>query len=257
MPRLCASRSTAGASSLQPVVRTAGPGLRAAARWRCGGCPAGSDRRDRAARNWPCPTPGRPGRRRRRRAAAPGARRRRGRPRAAQSLSALAPLALALVWPEMLMRLGSWLITLATARSSSLARSLGSGRALVEHRAAFLVDQLDAQAFGRLVDHDVLRQLGQFRHVLQRLAQRLGGRGEGGFLAPRQGFAQGLGAGRSSGCLAVRRSRPSLGLGDSGAICWMTDMRAGGLGRRRSPSAVPPRMPPAPEVVSETLAGAK
>ena len=43
----------------------------------------------------------------------------------AQSPSAERPLALTLVWPEMVTRLGSWFTTLATARSSCCARGLG------------------------------------------------------------------------------------------------------------------------------------
>ena len=44
--------------------------------------------------------------------------------------------------------------------------------------------------------------------------------------------------------------------GASGASCSITDMEPELLGPS-SPSAVPPRMPPDPEVVSDTLAGAK
>ena len=41
-----------------------------------------------------------------------------------------------------------------------------------KHRAAVLIDQLDVEALLGLLDHDLLRDLGDLRHVLHRLAQR-------------------------------------------------------------------------------------
>ena len=55
-------------------------------------------------------------------------------------------------------------------------------RAFGEHRAAVLVDDLDVETLFALLDHDVLRDLGELGHVLQRLAQRRGGEREGAVL---------------------------------------------------------------------------
>ena len=60
---------------------------------------------------------------------------------------------------------------------------VGLGRARIEHRAAFLVDQLDAQTLRRLVDQDLLGELGQLRHVLHGLFQRFRGALQGGLFA--------------------------------------------------------------------------
>ncbi len=49
---------------------------------------------------------------------------------------------------------------------------------------------------------------------------------------------------------------PSLGLRDSGAISSTIDCDPAAIAPS-SPKAVPPRMPPEPEVLSDTLAGAK
>ncbi len=57
--------------------------------------------------------------------------------------------------------------------AGAVIRHLG---AVGEHRAAILIDDLQVEALLGLLEHDVLGHLGQFRHVLQRLAQR--GRGE-------------------------------------------------------------------------------
>ena len=43
--------------------------------------------------------------------------------------------------------------------------------AVGEHRAAILVDDFQIEALLGFLEHDVFRDLGQFRHVLQRLPQ--------------------------------------------------------------------------------------
>ena len=49
-------------------------------------------------------------------------------------------------------------------------------RAISEHRAAVLIDDLDVETLFGLLEHDVLGRLGDLRHLLQCLAQR--GRGQ-------------------------------------------------------------------------------
>jgi len=50
--------------------------------------------------------------------------------------------------------------------------------AIGEHRPAVLVDDFEVETLARLLEHDVLGDFGQFRHVLQRLPQRSGGQRE-------------------------------------------------------------------------------
>jgi hypothetical protein len=60
----------------------------------------------------------------------------------------------------------------------------------------------------------------------------------------------------ASAALAPSELLPSSGLRDSGDNSWITEEEPFDWAPSL-PSAVPPRMPPEPEVVSETLAGAK
>ena len=57
----------------------------------------------------------------------------------------------------------------------ALIRHLG---AVGEHRAAILVDDFQVETLLGLLEHDVFGDFGQFRHVLQRLAQRRRGQRE-------------------------------------------------------------------------------
>ena len=50
-----------------------------------------------------------------------------------------------------------------------------SRRSLLEHRSAVLVDELDTQAFRRLIDHHLLGQGGDVGIVVDRLVYRFGG----------------------------------------------------------------------------------
>jgi len=73
-----------------------------------------------------------------------------------------------------------------------------------EHRAAFLIDDLNAQTFGRLFDDDVAREFGDVGHVLHGLTNSDLGAFEFGVFAnltgARQGVLRGL---RLAGLLLV------------------------------------------------------
>jgi len=76
--------------------------------------------------------------------------------------------------------------------------------ARIEHRAALLIDDLDAQAFGRLLHDDVARELGDVRHVLHRLADGDLGAAELGVLAQRAGPGERVFVGRLLAAFGLR-----------------------------------------------------
>ena len=184
------------------------------------------------ARNWPCRRPGRRGRLRRRRPAAPCASESARPAESCQSVSGLHAAGAGAGVAVDADPVGQLVDDLGDRPQQQLGAIVGRGRALLEHRAAFLVDQLDAQALGRLVDDDVLRQLGQLRHVLQRLAQGLGGRGERGVFAVWLRPRPALPPASSCGVLPLLPSllSPSLGLREEGASSSITSLAAGALG---------------------------
>ena len=90
----------------------------------------------------------------------------------------MAAVSLPPVWPLMETRLGRRIDDLAHGGQQLLGVGHGFGGALLEHGAAVLVDQLDAQALRGLLQHHLMGQIGDVGIVLDRLTDRFGGMGE-------------------------------------------------------------------------------
>lgn len=126
---------------------------------------------------------------------------------------------------------------------------------MLEHGPAVLVDQLDAQALGRLLGDHLAGQEGDVGIVLHRLMDGFGGMGEVAILRRmRIGIAGGIGVGAALGLAAGQ----SLGGGvGGGRDCFCITDCAPPAWASSSPSTLPPMTPPDPETVWATDWGAK